>query len=167
VRPASARETGACTGETGEVTPRSYRVDPLARDPRTFRMGHEGLLVLVTIIRASAPVTLDTTPLALDDKPLAVEFARSLDDKPLAIEFARSLDNKPLAIELSLALPAKQPELDLHFELRDNSAEGDWSRTEDFELVATNGRLSLALNNHFIVRNIREAQLVASFAIEY
>ena len=108
-------------------------------------MGHEGLLVLATVIRTSAPIELDTTPLRVDDSPLPIDFSR--------------------AIDLDRELPAKQPEIDL--ELRDNSVEGDWSRTEDFELVGTSGPWSIAVNNHFIVRNIGEAQLVASFAIEY
>ena len=102
-------------------------------------MGSEGLLVLFTIVRMSAPVRLDVTH--LDEKPLVLD-ARV--DEP----------------------PAKQL-VDLQLELRDNSLPGEWARQEDYELVATRGRFSVAANNHFIVRNTSEAQVVASFAIEY
>jgi hypothetical protein len=112
-------------------------------------MGHEGLLVLLSILRMSAPVELDTS-----SPMLRLDPRHALDDKPLAFDVVREL-------------PAKQSEIDLHLEWRDNTAEGDWARSEDWELNATHGRWSLALNNHFIVRNIGEAQAVASFTIEY
>ena len=127
-------------------------------------MGNEGLLVLVvSIIRASAPVQLDVTPLqraAREDRIHAIDFARvtplqraAREDRIHAIDFVRELPAKQVhAIELDLA---------------DNSAEGDWSRQPDYELVATRGVWSLAVNNNLIVRNIDEAQVVASYTIEY
>ena len=103
-------------------------------------MGHEGLLVLISIVRTSAPVQLDVRPL-LDDKSLAIDFTREL--------------------------PVTQLELDLHLELRDSSAEGDWARQEDFELAVTWSTFAIALNNHFLVRNTDDAQVVASATFEF
>jgi hypothetical protein len=51
--------------------------------------------------------------------------------------------------------------------LRDNSVDGDWARQEDYELVATHGASSIALNNHVLARNFADAQLVATYAIEF
>lgn len=72
-----------------------------------------------------------------------------------------------LEIDFVVDEPRVAEPIDLHLELRDNTSLGDWSRSEDFELAATRGPLTITFNNHFIVRNIHEAQVVASFAIEY
>ena len=102
-------------------------------------MGHEGLLVLLTIVRMSAPVQLDVTH--IDEKPLVLDVRR---DEP----------------------PAK-PLFDFGIELRDNTTPGEWARQPDYEIATTRGAFGLAVNNHFIVRNIGEAQVIASATFEY
>jgi hypothetical protein len=96
-----------------------------------------GLLVFVTMFQL------------VDHDP--VECARP--EPTLAFDF--TLDELP------------ERELEVPITLRDNTSEGEWSRQVDYELVATHGRFTLAVNNHFIVRNIGEAQAVASYTIEY
>lgn len=102
-------------------------------------MGQEGLAVLLTIARLSAPVPLD----------------------------AMHLDDKPLVLELRGEEPPAKPLLDLQLELRDNTMPGEWSRQVDYEIATTRGAFCLALNHHFIVRNMSEAQVVASYTIQY
>lgn len=71
-----------------------------------------------------------------------------------------------LAFDFTVDEPSER-ELEVPVTLRDNTSEGERWRQVDYELVATRGRFTLAVNNHFIVRNIGEAQAVASFTIEY
>jgi hypothetical protein len=72
-----------------------------------------------------------------------------------------------LDIDFTVEEPRQEQPIDLHLELRNNTTPGEWSRTEDYELAATLGPLTFACNNHFIVRNMDEAQVVASYTIEY
>lgn len=78
----------------------------------------------------------------------------------------RASPEPTLALDFTLD-ESDERELELPFELRDNTSEGEWSRQVDYELIAMHGRLALAVNHHFIVRNIGEAQAVASYTIEY
>jgi hypothetical protein len=72
-----------------------------------------------------------------------------------------------LAFDFTVDKPRAQPSIDPDLELRDNTASGDWSRAQDYELAATLGPFTFACNHHFILRNIGEAQVVASYTIEY
>jgi hypothetical protein len=100
-----------------------------------------GLLIFVTIFRLTSSET-------------TVERVTPVPEPTRTFDFAVAERQEPKLVELPL-------------ELRDNTMPGDWSRTEDYELAATRGPLTLSLNNHFIVRNIDEAQVVASYTIEY
>jgi len=106
-------------------------------------IGSFGPFVLAGFITMTAPVRLD----------VRLRLAAP------AIDFSRELDGET-------ELPAKQIELD-GIELRDATVDGDWARQVDYELAATRGPWSIAVNHHFVVRNMGEAQVVASFAIEY
>jgi hypothetical protein len=116
-----------------------------------FRMGHEALFVLFGILGTSALAPIDFATAPHTDKPR--------DASKLAIDFTRELPAKQ-SVENTSAFG-------VHLQFRDNSADGDWARQIDYDLIATHGRLSVACNAPVIVRNIDEAQVVASVSIEY
>jgi hypothetical protein len=102
-----------------------------------------GLLVFITALRLSDPQSDRARPTRIEPSEPKLAFGFSVDE-----------------------LREEQP-IDLHVELRDNTVDREWSRQEDFELAATFGRLTFVCNNHFIIRNMSEAQVVASYTIEY
>ena len=133
-------------------------------------MGFEAALLLAGFV-TTTPVELDVRPphhyaLQLDVRSLH-SLAPQLDDTELVeLSIARSLSlsrNEPVLPATSIAFDSIAEMI----ELCDATAEGDWARQVDYELVAQRGPLTIAFNQHFIVRNISEAQFVASWMIEY
>lgn len=63
-------------------------------------------------------------------------------------------------------LPAKPLVVDLRVELRDNSLAGEWARQEDYELVTTRERWSVAIDHHALAGHVDDAQIIVSFSVE-
>ena len=83
----------------------------------------------------------------------------------LRIDLEKLAAPRPWQFELA---PAEQAdEEQAVFELNDSTAEGDWARQQDFELVVTWEAFALAVNNHLLMRNVADAQVVASFALDF